>query len=392
MPEDELNIATFAHRSPGDDPYIGQLLGGRYSVSARIGSGGMGTVYEGRQQPIGRRVALKILHKELTDCPETVRRFMNEARAAGMLGHPNIVVPTDMGRTPDGAPFLVLELLEGHNLEQVAIQVGAMSIGRAVRIAQQVCSALAAAHARRIVHRDLKPENVFLVRQAGVSDFVKVLDFGISKMPFGRISGQFKLPPGADDDLLADVLLDPAGAGTRTGSLMGTPHYLSPEQAADASTVDLRTDVYALGVILYRLLAGRVPFRAASVPELIARIVREQAPPLIARRPDVPAPLHEAICRAMAKQREDRFPDMLTLTAALAPFAQHDAAPLLVDANVGGELVSEQLRQRETLDAQGTTLEGDASLSGATAAQGSSPALTQPRRGLARWLSLFRSS
>ena len=288
----------------GADPLIGKVLAEKYRVVRRIGGGGMGSVYEAQHTVIGRKLALKLLHPQLAADEGVLKRFLNEARAAGMLGHPNIVESIDMGRTADGWPFLVLELLEGSDLEKEIARVGPLPIGRAVRIALQVAAALSAAHAKGIVHRDLKPENVFLTPRGG-TDHVKVLDFGISKF--------------------ADAAA-PSG-GTRTGAVMGTPGYMAPEQITDASRADARADVYALGVILYQSLAGALPYQADTLPSLFIRILSEDPAPLAPRRPDLPPALVAAVEKAMAKSPESRFQSMDELARAIEPFAALDAAP-----------------------------------------------------------------
>ncbi|MBX3248421.1 MAG: serine/threonine protein kinase [Myxococcales bacterium] len=282
------------------DPLIGKELAGRYRITRRLGGGGMGAVYEAEHVLIGRRVAIKVLHAQFATDAEVVRRFMNEARAAGMIHHPNILECTDMGQADDGSPFLVLELLEGRDLGDLIRECGALPLGRTVRIARQVVAALSAAHERGIVHRDLKPDNIFLV----ADDRVKVLDFGISKFASLRTTG---------------------GPGTATGSILGTPYYMAPEQLRDASRVDARADIYALGVVLFEALSGRVPFTADTLPELILSIAMADPPPIAALRPDLPEAIVSTIERMMAKRPEDRFVTMTDVDATLAPF-EHDTA------------------------------------------------------------------
>jgi len=252
----------------------GEIVEGRYRIVRPIAEGGMGTVFLAEHQLIKRRVALKVLHAELAHDTTIVRRFMNEALAAGTLGHPNIVESTDMGFTPSGVPYIVFEYLDGTALADELARVRQLPVARAVRIAHQIAGALSAAHAAGIIHRDLKSDNVFLVRRGGSGDHVKVLDFGISRF---------------------------LAASDRTqvgGNLMGTPPYMAPEQVLAPDTIDHRVDVYALGVVLYELLTGHVPFapessgRAASYDEterLLDRIVNDKPPPIT--RDDVPREL-----------------------------------------------------------------------------------------------------
>ncbi|MBX3248962.1 MAG: serine/threonine protein kinase [Myxococcales bacterium] len=286
--------------APREDPYLGATLARRYRVLRRLGGGGMGTVYEAEHLVIGRRVAVKLLHPQLAADAATVRRFLNEARAAAMIGHPNILECTDMGQADDGAPFLVLDLLRGDALDEVIRREGVLPVARAVRIALQIAGALGAAHEKGIVHRDLKPDNVFLLR----GDDVRVLDFGISKF----------------------ASLDQSGVGTKTGSILGTPYYMAPEQFRDASRVDARADVYALGVILYECLSGRVPFQASTLPELALMIAADSPARLDTIRTDLPAELVDVVMRAMEKAPNARFASMDELAGAIGPFAQDTTA------------------------------------------------------------------
>ncbi len=267
----------------------------------------MGTVYEAEHTMIGAKCAIKLLHVAFASDPAVVKRFMNEARAAGMLGHPNILKATDMGRAADGSPFAVLELLEGRDLGQEMEASGPMPVGRVVRIAMQVASALSAAHVKGIVHRDMKPDNIFLTEEHGQKDFVKVLDFGISKFTASLASSP----------------------GTNTGTIMGTPYYMAPEQARDASKVDERADIYALGAIVYEALSGRVPHPADSLPALMVKIISEEPTPLSELRSDLPSDLVAVVEKSLAKDPDARFSSMDDLAQALEPFAAIDASPVL---------------------------------------------------------------
>jgi serine/threonine-protein kinase len=255
-------------------------------------------------------VAIKTLHLQFATDQGLVRRFTNEARAAAMIGHPNILECTDMGRTPDGAPFLVLELLEGSDLAHAIAASGPMTVGRITRIATAAASALKAAHDKGIVHRDMKPENIFLVERDGNPDHVKVLDFGISK--FSAASGVSQ-------------------AGTQQGSVLGSPYYMSPEQVTNASTVDARADLYALGAIVYEALTGRVPHDAETLPALLFKICGELPVSIAAYRKDVPLEVVQAVEKAMARDPEDRFPGVAEFAAALAPFADLEDEPELIE-------------------------------------------------------------
>lgn len=289
------------------DPLIGALVADRYRVERRLGQGGMGTVYVAEHRGIGKRVALKCLNPEYAQNRMVVERFLREARVATAAGNEHIVDVTDLGTLPDGAPFLVMELLEGRELGEALAEDGPFAIGRAVRILRQACDALAAAHAKGIVHRDLKPDNLFLARRTREPEFVKVLDFGIARL--------------TEHESVQKL--------TGTGMALGTPHYMSPEQAQGLPSVDHRTDVYALGVILYELLVGELPFDAETFPMLVVSIVTRDAPSVRRRRPDVPPELEALIHRCLAKEAALRPQSVEELGIALAPFEGIDDAPTL---------------------------------------------------------------
>ena len=271
----------------------GDVIEGRYRVIKILGAGGMGVVFLAEHALIKRRVAIKLLHAELATNAEVIERFMNEARAAGTLGHPNIVESTDMGFSHGGVPYIVFEYLEGALLTDEIYRVGGFTVRRAVRIAQQIASALYAAHAASIIHRDLKSDNVFLTDKDEALDHVKVLDFGISRFLE------------TDDD------------HQRPGTVMGTPEFMAPEQITAAERVDRRTDIYALGVILYEMLTARRPFAlGADTGELLSRIISDPPPPL--SRDDVPDGLADLILhRMLAKDPADRYSSMLDVEVAL---------------------------------------------------------------------------
>jgi serine/threonine protein kinase len=258
---------------------------GPYRILAKLGEGGMGAVYAAEHTKLAARVALKVLHGPYAQSPEAVARFVTEARASARIGNPHIIEVRDLGELPGGGYYLVMELLEGRSLAQALEQDGPFSPERALHLLTQLCDALGAAHARGIVHRDLKPENLFLVARDGDPDFVKVLDFGISKV--------------------LDEAWAPKGM-TRTGAMLGTPYYMAPEQVHGARDIDARADVYALGVIAFELLSGTRPFRAETFPALLLEITQTPAPDLAKLRPGLPPVLVRAVHRALAKRREDR--------------------------------------------------------------------------------------
>ena len=281
---------------------IGQTIGGgKYFVRSVLGRGGMGTVYEGVNVQMGRVVALKVLHPKQVKKRESVKRFYQEARAAGAIGHPNICEVYDLGSLEDGCPYLVMERLVGSTLAQ-HVKASVLPFDSAIDIMIQVLSGLVAAHDKGIVHRDLKPDNIFLTERVGCPPVAKVLDFGVSKV----VSSAPMQPRDAYLDL------------TRTGMVMGTPYYMSPEQASGARDLDGRVDLYACGVILYETLTGRRPFLAANYHILLWNILKTEPPPPSELRPDLPLALEAVIARAMAREREARYASAHEFIAALA--------------------------------------------------------------------------
>jgi serine/threonine-protein kinase len=278
------------------DELVGNILNDRYAVIDLLNEGGMAKIYLGKHTVLGREVAIKVLKAGCAEDQDAIQRFMNEGRAAGTLGHPNIVECTDIGTTSNGKPYLVLELLVGHTLTDELMQRGPLAIGRAARIALRIADALAAAHAAGIVHRDLKSDNVFLAHKHGTSDFVKVLDFGISKFNYDS-------------------------AGTQKGIMLGTPDFMAPEQVLDAGAVDARADIYALGVILYEMLSGRRPFQDIGFPMVLHAITNDAPPSLASLRNGMPPELIAVVEKAMSKRADDRAASMIDMVAALEPFA-----------------------------------------------------------------------
>ena len=294
------------------DPLIGAALAGRYLIVRRIGKGGMGAVYEAKHTVIGKRVAVKVLLEKFHSNRDLVARLLQEARLASSIGHENIVDVTDFGTTDDGRSFVVMEFLDGEPLAQLVMREAPLPVERSLRIARQVASALGAAHAKGIYHRDVKPENVYLVRR-GDADFVKVVDFGISKA----------VKQGGEDPAESYRL-------THTGLLLGTPLYMSPEQARGEDDLDHRVDVWALGVMLYECLTGEVPFHANNYLGIISQVLTRDAPPPSRLRPElgIPPAVETVVMRAMEKDRQKRYQTMADL--------EHDLERLLAgDQNVG---------------------------------------------------------
>jgi len=294
------------------DSLIGVSLAGRYLIVRRIGEGGMGAVYEAKHTVIGKRVAVKVLLEKFHSNRDLVARLLQEARLASSIGHENIVDVTDFGTTDDGRSFVVMEFLDGEPLAQLVMREAPLPVERSLRIAHQVASALGAAHAKGIYHRDVKPENVYLVKR-GEADFVKVVDFGISKA----------VKQGGEDPAESYRL-------THTGLLLGTPLYMSPEQARGEDDLDHRVDVWALGVMLYECLTGEVPFHANNYLGIISQVLTRDAPPPSRLRPElgIPPAVETVVMRAMEKDRQKRYQTMADL--------QHDIERLLAgDQNVG---------------------------------------------------------
>ena len=281
----------------------GDIVEGRYRIIQTLGEGGMGTVFLAEHALIKRRLAIKILHPELAADADVIERFMNEARAAGTLGHPNIVESTDMGLTHGHVPYIAFEYLEGTLLTDEIYRVGGMSVRRTASIAVQIASALHAAHNAGIVHRDLKSDNVFLTDRDGLLDHVKVLDFGISR--FMEVEDR------------------------QRNMVMGTPEFMAPEQITSPEAVDRRADIYALGVILYEMLAARRPFAMDADPQtLLHRIVHEPPTPLA--RPAVPHGLVEILFgKMLVKDPAQRYQTMSEVESALEQFVTRgDGTPI----------------------------------------------------------------
>ncbi|MBS2015343.1 MAG: protein kinase [Deltaproteobacteria bacterium] len=295
---------------------IGRTVSDRYRILGVLGEGGMGMVYDAEHMGLGRNVAIKVLAPSQAKKRVAVKRFQQEARAAGAIGHPNICEVYDLGQLDDGSPYLVMEKLSGSTLAERITREGGLPFDEIVDVMIQVMSGLIAAHDKGIVHRDIKPENIFLARRVGCPPIVKILDFGVSKM-----MPQFQ---GGDEQL--DL--------TRTGMVMGTPYYMSPEQARGERNLDGRVDVYACGVMMYESIAGKRPFLAPNYNALLLAIINTVPRSLREVRPATPPALEAIVARAMSKARDDRYPsanhvlrDLQALQVTLAQGAPQNRMP-----------------------------------------------------------------
>jgi serine/threonine-protein kinase len=294
----------------------GQVLEGKYRLVRQLGEGGMGVVWAAEHVRLGRPLAVKLLRADLAENPRTLQRFHQEAVAASRIGNPHIVEVIDLGTAPNNAPFIVMELLEGRTLFDLLQDQPVLPIGRAADILCQVLSGLAAAHAKNIVHRDLKPANVFLTRYGNRDDFVKLVDFGVSKIL------------GSDAQL------------TRSGALLGTPTYMAPEQVMARQRLDHRVDLWAAGVILYMALTGRRPHEAPTRNELLVRIVNSDVKPLRPLRREVDERLEQIVLHALQRDVAKRWASAEEFREALLPYrVQQPIAPAAGPAASTGSAV-----------------------------------------------------
>jgi serine/threonine-protein kinase len=267
---------------------LGATLSGRYLVTRKVGQGGMGAVYEATHTLIGKRVAVKVLLEKYAQREAIVKRLKQEAQLASSIGNEHIIDITDFGNTDDGRTFVVMEFLEGESLAECLSREERLPEQRILRVSQQAASALAAAHAKGVVPRDIKPENIFLLKRKDL-DFVKVVDFGISK----------SLRQSSEEEEAVRL--------TQTGMVLGTPLYMSPEQARGDEDLDHRVDIYALGVIMYEAATGRVPFSGNNYLSVISQVLNEEPRPIRQVRPEMSEEFESIVMKAMAKNREDRY-------------------------------------------------------------------------------------
>lgn len=296
-----------------DAPRPGDVLAGKYRVESVLGIGGMGVVVLVEHLELSQQMAIKLMHPAATGDPQAVARFLREARAAAGLKSEHVVRIYDTGTLDSGAPFMVMELLRGEDLGRLLARRGPLPVQDAVDFILQACHAVSEAHAKGIVHRDLKPSNLFLIGRSDGSPLVKVLDFGISK----AIRPEAGSPPASE---------------TATNAVMGSPLYMSPEQVRNAKQVDVRADIWSLGVIIHELLTARAAFQADTLPGICAAIIADDPPPLRSIRPDAPPEIEAIVRRCLEKDARLRFQTTDELVAALRPFGS--TSPSQRSANV----------------------------------------------------------
>ncbi|HWU90108.1 MAG TPA: serine/threonine-protein kinase, partial [Kofleriaceae bacterium] len=272
----------------------GQTIG-NYRILSKIGIGGMGAVFLAEHPLIGKRVALKVIHRELAGNREVVQRFFQEARAVNTIGNEHIVEIHDFGVTPEGDHFYIMEYLDGRTLASILAKETALEVMRALHVGAQMAKALAATHAAGVIHRDLKPDNIMLMTRLGDPDFVKVLDFGLAKM----------MAEGA------------SSVKTAYGVLLGTPQYMSPEACESKRDIDHRTDIYALGVLLFQMMTGVLPFDGETMGEVLVKQVTTLPPAPRGLNPAIPPSVEQVVLRCLAKPPDRRFPTMMALRDAL---------------------------------------------------------------------------
>ena len=289
------DVSTLSNPSPVKR---GDVVAGKYRVEEILGVGGMGVVVAATHIGLDQRVALKFLLPQGTANADVSARFAREARAAAKIHSDHVAKVIDVGTLPDGAPYMVMEYLDGEDLQAVLSRKGPLPFDVATGYVLEACEAVAEAHAMGIVHRDLKPANLFLAKRRSGTPIVKVLDFGISKSTLSTAQAHL----------------------TKTSAVMGSPLYMSPEQMASSKSVDVRSDVWALGVVLYELLAGKLPFTADTMPELVVAVMQRPHEPLDSVRSDVPAGFEAVVARCLEKDASKRYANIGELARALLPF------------------------------------------------------------------------
>ncbi len=306
-------------------PAPGDVIADKYEVEKVIGTGGMGSVVAARHVQLGKRVAIKVLHGDLVGDPVTVKRFLREAQATVDLRSEHAALVSDVGVLDDGTPYIIMEHLEGRDLEAVLAEEGPLPLADAIDYVLQASVAVADAHHNGLVHRDLKPGNLFLTRAVDGTPLVKVLDFGITKKISKASAEQQRL--------------------TTTGIAVGTPLFMSPEQIRDAKSVDHRADIWAFGAVLHELLSGGPPFEAETITALSAMIAADDPPPLRSLRPELPEEIELAVLRCLEKRPQDRYEDVAEFVRAIEPFAPARAQHLVrrIERILGGSVPSPRI-------------------------------------------------
>lgn len=278
-------------------PEAGSVIGGKYRLRKRVGEGAMASVWSAVHETLGRPVAVKFIHAKVMASEVSTARFMREARIAAAIQHRFVVDIFDFGKTEQGEPYMVMELLNGESLADRITRGPALPVKTFVRMMEQCLTGLDAVHSAGIIHRDLKPENVFVIHD-GDGGFPKLLDFGVSRV---------------DDSMMGEK----TSRLTREGAVLGTPWYMSPEQVRGKSDIDHRADLYSIGVMLYEVLTGVLPFDAETIGDLLVMIATEEPAPLSTLRPDLPQALSDIVAQAMAKDADDRYQSAKTMRIAL---------------------------------------------------------------------------
>ena len=321
---DGTPLKSLTERDAPQDPVIGQIIKGRYRVLRKLGEGGMGTVYLAEQVSIGRKVAVKLLRGNYACDEEFIARFQREARLAASLNHRNIITVYDFDQADDGSLFIAMEYVNGEQLSEVIQREGPLPIGRATRLGLQIAEGLEAAHRAGVIHRDIKPDNIMVVRDSGFERII-VMDFGVAR-------------------------LREAGTGTqltRAGTIMGTPAYMAPEQA-EGSGVSDKTDLYALGIVLYEMLSGSVPFKGSTPSAVLAKQLRERPVELRKLRAEVPAAIERVVMRALEKKPEKRQGSMHEVVQEL-----QKAGKVLIKEDSPKALVETLVLKEGAIDATG---------------------------------------
>lgn len=347
--------------SHASDPLIGSLIAGRYRVLRPLGEGGMGQVYLAEHEAIEKKVALKVLKSEYSRKEDIVTRFQQEAISASRIKHPNVLDVFDFGKLESGEAFLAMEFLEGHDLSDDLAKTFVLDPSRGIQIALQICRALAAAHSKGVVHRDMKPDNVFLQRTGDGEELVKIVDFGIAQL---RTNEEVAKTQPTRRRL------------TKTGMIFGTPEYMSPEQAAGRAA-DLRVDVYALGVILYEMFTGSVPFTGDSFMAVLAKTLNDPPPPMIEMNRDlrVSSELESVIMRSLAKSPDQRYASMTEFSNALLGTPEGAQFGRVPSGSIGGGRLSAYP------EAAGASTAAQFGSKSAMTASGTVAALTAPSPG-----------